>query len=214
MHPTASIAMQLLLSVLELAGTFVFAISGAMAAVQKRLDIFGLAVLAFATGTVGGITRDLLIGATPPLAIADVRYGLTTMAAALVVFFGHRLVDRISRPVAIFDAAGLSLFAVGGSIRALEYGISPVMAAVMGMITGIGGGIMRDVLIDRLPMVLAPTELYATAALLGSTITVTGMTLGWPFVPTVIVAATLCFFLRYMAMRRGWHLPVPRVGDR
>ncbi|WP_348764941.1 trimeric intracellular cation channel family protein [uncultured Salinisphaera sp.] len=203
--------MHLLLSGLELAGTFVFALSGAMAAAQKRLDIFGLAVLAFATGTVGGITRDLLIGATPPLAIADVRYGLVTMLAALVVFFGYRWVDRIARPVGVFDAAGLSLFAVGGSIRALEFGISPVMAAVMGMITGIGGGIMRDVLIDRLPMVLAPTELYATAALLGSGVAVTGVTLNWPFAPTVIGAAALCFFVRYMAMRRGWHLPVPRL---
>ena len=211
MHATGSRSMNLLLSLLELAGTFVFALSGAMAAAQKRLDIFGLAVLAFATGTVGGITRDLLIGATPPLAIADARYGAATMLAAFVVFFGYRWVDHISRPVAIFDAAGLSLFAVGGSIRALEYGISPVMAVVMGIITGIGGGIMRDVLIDRLPMVLAPTELYATAALLGSAIAVTGMTLAWPFLPTVVGAALLCFFVRYMAMRRGWHLPVPRV---
>ena len=202
--------MHLLLPGLELAGTFVFAISGAMAAVQKRLDIFGLAVLAFATGTVGGITRDLLIGATPPIAIADMRYGVTTMAAAGLVFFAHRLVEHVTRPVAIFDAAGLSLFAVGGSIRALEYGISPVMAAVMGMITGIGGGIMRDVLIARMPMVLAPTELYATPALLGSTIAVIGVTFGWPFVPTTVCGALSCFFVRYMAMRHGWCLPLPR----
>ncbi|GAB3685350.1 trimeric intracellular cation channel family protein [Salinisphaera aquimarina] len=204
--------MHLLLSVLDLAGTFVFAISGAMAAAHRRLDIFGIAVLAFATGTVGGITRDLLIGATPPLAIADPRYALMALGAAIVVFFGHRLVDRIQSPVALFDAAGLSMFAVTGTIRALDFGISPVMAAVLGMVTGIGGGIMRDVLIARIPTVLQQVELYATAALAGSALTVLGVTLDWPFVPTVIGAAVLCFFLRLMALRRGWHLPAPRVG--
>ncbi|MES1930592.1 YghA protein [Salinisphaera dokdonensis CL-ES53] len=205
--------MDLLLTVLDLAGTFVFAISGATAAVQQRLDVFGVAVLAFATGTVGGITRDVLIGATPPLAIAEPNYALMTLAAAVVVFFGHRFVDRIQSPVAIFDAAGLSMFAVTGTIRALDYGISPIMAAVMGMVTGIGGGMMRDVLIARMPAVLQPVELYATAALAGSSLTVIGATLDWPFVPTVLCAAGLCFFLRFMALRRGWRLPAPRIGE-
>lgn len=205
--------MQILLSVLDLAGTFVFAISGAMAGVHKRLDVFGIAVLAFVTGTVGGITRDLLIGSVPPLAIDDPRYGLTTLIAAIVVFFAHRLFERIQGPVAIFDAAGLSMFAVTGSIRALNFGISPAMAVVLGMLTGIGGGMVRDVLIGRIPAVLQQVELYAIAALAGAAVAVIGVELSWPFTPTALAAAALCFFVRFMSLRRGWHLPSARLDD-
>lgn len=205
--------MPTLISVLDLAGTFVFAISGAMAGVNKRLDIFGIAVLAFATGTVGGITRDVLIGATPPLAIAESRYLLITVFAAGVVFYGHRFFERIQSPVAIFDAAGLSMFAVTGGVRALDYGVPPIMAVVMGIASGIGGGIMRDVLIGRMPLVLQPLELYAVAALSGAAVAVLGVTMGWPFMPTALAAAGLCFFVRFMALRRGWRLPAPRVDD-
>lgn len=205
--------MQILLSVLDLAGTFVFAISGAMAGVHKRLDVFGIAVLAFVTGTVGGISRDLLIGSSPPLAINDIRYGFTTLIAAIVVFFAHHISDRIQGPVAIFDAAGLSLFAVTGSIRALHFGVSPVMAVGLGMLTGIGGGIVRDVLIGRIPAVLQQHELYAIAALAGAAVAVVGVELSWPFTPTALIAAGLCFFVRFMSLRHGWRLPSPRVDD-
>lgn len=205
--------MQMLLSVLDLLGTFVFALSGAMAGVHKRLDVFGLAVLAFVTGTVGGMFRDVLIGAVPPLAITDIRYASTTFIAAVGVFFAHRFLDRIQGSVAIFDAAGLSMFAVTGSIRALNYGVPAPMAVGLGMLTGIGGGMLRDVLIGRIPAVLQQSEIYAIAALAGAAVAVVGVALSLPLTPTALVAAGLCFFIRFMALRHGWHLPSPRVDD-
>lgn len=205
--------MQMLLSVLDLLGTFVFALSGAMAGVHKRLDVFGLAVLAFVTGTVGGMFRDVLIGAVPPLAITDIRYASVTFIAAVAVFFAHRLLDRIQGSVAIFDAAGLSMFAVTGSIRALNYGVPAPMAVGLGMLTGIGGGMLRDVLIGRIPAVLQQSEIYAIAALAGAAVAVVGVALSLPLTPTALVAAALCFFIRFMSLRHGWHLPSPRVDD-
>ncbi|MGB7757972.1 MAG: trimeric intracellular cation channel family protein [Salinisphaera sp.] len=204
--------MNTLLPILDLAGTFVFAISGAMAGVNKRLDIFGVAVLAFAAGNAGGILRDVLIGATPPAAIGHWRYVVVSLIAALVAFFGHRLVERVRSPVAIFDAAGLALFAVVGARKALDFGLHPVMAAVLGMLTGIGGGIVRDILLARIPAVLH-AELYAVAALAGAAVVVLGAVLALPPAATAIAGAAICFGLRFMALRHGWRLPVPRMPD-
>lgn len=204
--------MNSLLPVLDLAGTFVFAISGAMAGVNKRLDIFGVAVLAFAAGNAGGILRDVLIGATPPAAIGHWRYVVVSLIAALVAFFGHRLVERVQSPVSIFDAAGLALFAVVGARKALDFGLHPVMAAVLGMLTGIGGGIVRDILLARIPAVLH-AELYAVAALAGAAVVVLGAVLALPPAATAIVGAAICFGLRFMALRHGWRLPAPRMPD-
>src|SRR5690606_19464335 len=124
---------------LDLVGTFVFALSGAMAGVQKRLDVFGIVVLSFAAGNAGGITRDLLIGVTPPLAIHDWKYITVSILAGLAVFFWYPLIDRKKGFVQVFDAAGLSLFAVNGALKALSYGLAPIPAALLGMLTGIGG---------------------------------------------------------------------------
>lgn len=202
--------MNTLLSVLDLTGTFVFAISGAMAGVHKRLDVFGMAVLAFAAGNAGGILRDLLIGAVPPAAIGHWRYVVVSLAAAGVVFFGHRQIERLQSPVALFDAAGLALFAVVGSRKALDFGLHPAMAAVLGMLTGIGGGITRDVLLARIPAVLH-AELYAVAALAGAAVVVIGAALALPPSAAAIIGAALCFGLRFMALRHGWRLPVSRI---
>lgn len=202
-----------LLSVLDLAGTFVFALSGGLAGVNRRLDIFGVAVLAFAAGNAGGILRDLLIGASPPAAIEHWRYVTVSLIAALIVFYGHRTVERIRSPVALFDAAGLALFAVAGSAKALTFGLPPVMAAVLGMLTGIGGGMVRDILLARVPAVLQHGELYAVAALAGAAVVVIGNTLGvWP-PASALTGALLCFGLRYMALRHGWRVPVPHLPE-
>ncbi|NNC23397.1 trimeric intracellular cation channel family protein [Salinisphaera sp. USBA-960] len=201
--------MEILLPLLNLSGTFVFAISGAMAGVNRQLDVFGVSVLAFVAGNVGGIGRDVLIGALPPAAIAHVHYSLISLTAALAVFFGHRLIDHIQSPILLFDAAGLALFAVAGSQKALEYGLPAPMAAVLGMITGIGGGMTRDVLVARVPAVLSG-ELYAVAALAGATLVVIGAQLAWPPVAITLVGAGVCFAIRLGALRRGWRLPVAR----
>ena len=189
-----------LLLVLDLAGTFVFALSGAMLAVRRRLDFFGVLALSFVAGSAGGIMRDLLIGAVPPASIADWRYFAVAMAAGLIVFFCYSPISRLHRAILIFDAAGLALFAVAGAEKAVAFGLNPVMAALLGMLTGIGGGIVRDLLVARTPAVLQ-SDLYAVVG---------GHLLRWPVVPTAIAAAALCFAIRLVAIRRGWNLPVAR----
>ncbi|HET9819359.1 MAG TPA: trimeric intracellular cation channel family protein [Rhodanobacteraceae bacterium] len=202
----------LLLLVLDLGGTFVFAISGAMAAVKHRLDVFGVLVLAFAAGNAGGITRDLLIGAVPPAAIADWKYLCVSVAAGLITFFWYPVTNRFRNDVLWFDAVGLAFFAVAGAEKALVFGLSPVMAALLGMLTGIGGGMLRDVLVTEIPAVLR-ADLYALAALAGAGVVVAGHVLHLSAVASTIVGGVLCFVLRFMAIRYGWHLPTARVSE-
>jgi uncharacterized membrane protein YeiH len=208
-----------LLLVLDLVGTFVFALSGATAGVKKRLDLFGVLVLSFAAGNAGGIARDLLIGTVPPAAISDWRYLAASLLAGIITFLRAAVIDRLSSPVLLFDAAGLGLFAVAGTQKALALGLNPVMAALLGMLTGIGGGMTRDVLLAEIPVVLR-TDLYAVAALAGAAVVVIGAVLRVPAATATIAGAVLCFGLRFLAIRRGWHLPVagepeqpaPRAG--
>jgi uncharacterized membrane protein YeiH len=197
-----------LLFFLDLAGTFVFAISGAMLGVRRGLDIFGVLVLSFAASSAGGIARDLLIGSVPPAAISDWRYLGVAMLAGLIIFIWYSPFAQRQTAILIFDAAGLALFAVSGSEKALAFGLNPLMAALLGMLTGIGGGMTRDLLVARTPVVLQPGDLYAIAALGASALVVTGHLLGWPVVPTTLGAAAVCFLIRLAAIRRGWSLPV------
>jgi uncharacterized membrane protein YeiH len=198
-----------ILVVLDLTGTFVFALSGAMAGVKHRLDLFGVLVLSFAAGNVGGITRDLLIGAVPPPAIADWRYIGVSILAGLVTFQWARIIDRLRGSVLILDAAGLALFAVSGALKALAVHLHPVAAVLLGALTGIGGGMVRDVLVAEVPAVLRG-ELYAVAALAGAAVVVVGRLLQLPSVAVTLAGAALCFGLRFMAIRRGWRLPIAR----
>jgi uncharacterized membrane protein YeiH len=203
---------------LDLIGTFVFALSGAVAGVKQRLDIFGVLVLSFAAASAGGIMRDLLIGSVPPVAIRDWRYLAASLLAGLLVFVWFPRSRRLSRArnlVLIFDAAGLGLFAVAGTQKALGYGLNPVTAPLLGMLTGIGGGMLRDVLVSEIPNVLR-ADLYAVAALAGALVVVVGYLLGAAPSGAAAIGATLCFFLRLLAIRRGWHLPVarPRPDER
>jgi uncharacterized membrane protein YeiH len=193
----------------DLTGTFVFAVSGAAAAVKHRLDAFGVLVLCFAAGNAGGITRDIMIGAFPPAAIRDWRYVGVSVLAGVITFFGYPLINRLKSPVLLFDAAGLGLFCVAGADKALAFHAGPVAATLLGMVTGIGGGMVRDVLVMEVPTVLR-TELYAVAALLGAAFTVGGQRLGMPLHVAAPVGAVLCITLRLLALRYGWHLPVAR----
>jgi uncharacterized membrane protein YeiH len=194
---------------LDLLGTFVFALSGAAAGVKSKLDLFGLMVLAFAAGNAGGITRDLLIGAVPPSAISDWRYLGVSLLAGLVTFFWYPDIDVRRRPVLLFDGAGLALFAVTGTEKALAAGLNPVMAIFMGVLTGIGGGMLRDVLVNQTPTVLQ-ADIYALAALAAGVVVVIGHVLHYPAFAMMTVGALLCFWLRVMAIYRGWHLPIAR----
>jgi uncharacterized membrane protein YeiH len=199
-----------LLAAFDLAGTFVFALSGATAAVRHRLDAFGILVLCLAAGNSGGIARDVMIGALPPAAINEWRYVAVSILAGLIVFFAYPLINRLSSPVLLFDAAGLGLFCVAGADKALAFHAGPVAATLLGMVTGIGGGMVRDVLVMEIPSVLR-TELYAVAALLGAAFTVTGQRLGMPLHLAAPIGAALCITLRLLAVRYGWHLPVARL---
>ena len=198
------------LLVLDLIGTFVFALSGAAAGVRQRLDLFGVLVLSFAAASAGGIMRDLLIGAVPPSAISDWRYLGVSLLAGLVIFFWYPVSERLPKLanlVLIFDGAGLAVFAVAGTQKALGYGLNPVMSALLGMLTGVGGGMLRDVLVAQVPTVLR-SELYAVAALVGASVVVAGHVLNFPPTAMAIAGAVLCFGIRLIAIRRGWRLPV------
>lgn len=198
------------LLVLDLIGTFVFALSGAVVGVKRRLDIFGVLVLSFAAASAGGITRDLLIGSVPPSAIRDWRYMAASVLGGLLVFIWFPRSQRSSRVrsfVLLFDAAGLGLFAVTGTQKALGYGLNPVMASLLGMLTGIGGGMMRDVLVAEIPNVLR-SDLYAVAALAGAAVVVLGHQLNITPTLVAVAGALICFGLRLLAIRRRWQLPV------
>ncbi|MCW5745494.1 MAG: trimeric intracellular cation channel family protein [Alphaproteobacteria bacterium] len=201
--------MEVLLLTLDLAGTYVFAISGAMAGVRRRLDLFGVLVLSFAAANAGGIARDLLIGAVPPAAIRDWRYLAVSLVAGVTIFYRHSLVARLRHPVLVFDSAGLALFAVAGTHKALASGLEPPMAALLGMLSGIGGGMVRDVLLAEIPVVLR-AELYAVAALAGAAVVVIGAWLHLPMAAAMVAGAVICFTLRMLAIRYGWQLPIAR----
>jgi uncharacterized membrane protein YeiH len=194
---------------LDLVGIFVFAVTGALVAVRKNLDIFAALVLAGVTGLGGGFIRDVLIDATPPAALTDWRYLLAPVAAGLLTFAFHPAIGRLERVVTVFDAVGLALFCVTGALKAVEYGLGPVPAALMGMVTGIGGGMMRDVLAGNVPVVFEG-NLYATPALSGAVVAVL---LDRTDLPVMVVAAagfSTCLVWRLLALVRGWSAPLPR----
>lgn len=201
--------METFLLTLDLVGTFVFALSGAIAGVKHRVDLFGVLVLSYAASSSGGIARDVLIGAVPPAALSDWRYIAVSLLAGLITFFWYPLIDRLRSPVLVFDAAGLALFAVSGALKALTFHLGPVAAVLLGVLTGIGGGMVRDLLVTQVPTVLH-AELYAVAALAGAAVVVIGHMLQFPPALATVAGAVLCFGLRFMAIRRGWGLPVAR----
>ncbi|WP_370865775.1 trimeric intracellular cation channel family protein [Nocardioides agariphilus] len=196
------------LVVLDLVGIFVFAISGALVAVRRDLDIFGVLVLAGTTGLGGGFLRDVLIGAAPPTALADWRYLMVPVGAGLVTFAFHGAVGRVERLITVFDAFGLALFCVTGSLKALNYGLDPVPAALLGMVTAIGGGIARDLLAGRVPEVFRG-ELYATPALAGATVVVVLDLLDQPTLVMAAAGAGVCLVWRLLALRLHWRAPMP-----
>ena len=196
------------LVVLDLLGIFVFAVSGGLIAVRKQLDIFGVLVLPGATGLGGGFIRDVLIDATPPAALDDWRYLLVPVAAGLICFWFHPALGRVERVVGIFDAFGLALFCVTGALKALDHGLGPAPAALMGMVTAIGGGIVRDLLAGRVPQIFRG-ELYATPAIAGAALTVALDRAGLPFGVVALTGAGVCLAWRLLAMWRGWNAPHP-----
>lgn len=202
------------LPALELLGVFVFGLTGALAAARKELDALSLLILAAAAGLGGGILRDVLIGAVPPVGVSDWRLLSAAAAAGVVTFFFHHRVARIERAVLYLDAAGLGLFAVAGTLKALQLGTSPLTAVIVGVLTGVGGGVIRDLLAGEPPRLFAEREYYATPAILGAAAfaaawraDVQGPLVTWGSVLVVVV-------LRLLAIQRDWEVPAPRPPRR
>jgi uncharacterized membrane protein YeiH len=192
----------------DLVGVAVFAASGASAAVAKRLDLFGVVFVGFVAALGGGIVRDLVVDQAPPLAFADWRYAATAVVASAVVFRLHPQFARLRTTVLVLDAAGLALFTVTGTLRALDAQVPPVGACLVGMLTGIGGGLGRDLLTGEIPVVLR-REIYAVAALVGAATVVALNSLDRTGPVPLTAAAALVFGLRLVALRRRWSAPVP-----
>jgi uncharacterized membrane protein YeiH len=195
--------------VLDLVGTFAFALNGALTATRiTRLDIVGVVTLGMITAIGGGMIRDVLLGDLPPATFSDGRYLAVAAGGSLVAFLFGRGLDRLSRTILLLDAAGLSLFAVSGALKALDLGVGPAQAVILGALTGVGGGTLRDVLIREVPAVLT-SGLYAIPALLGALIVVVGAELGFAETAAAVVAAIACFALRMIGVRYGLDAPGP-----
>ena len=191
---------------IDLAGTFAFAVSGAVAAKEKGLDVFGVLVVAFTVACGGGIMRDVCIGAIPPAGLSDWRYLLVSMIAALTTMGLSGVIKLLNRPVLLFDALGLSLFAVSGAEKALSMGHNNEVAILLGMLTAVGGGVIRDIFLNRIPVIFEK-EVYASAALIGAIVVVTGHYLGMPDDWNFPAGFAVCLVIRLLALKYHWELP-------
>jgi uncharacterized membrane protein YeiH len=196
-----------LILVLNLLGTFAFGLSGGILAVRKRMDLFGVLVLSVATGLGGGIMRDIILGHAPPSTLTDWRYIAAAALPGLLVFVRYSRVIHHTSFITGFDAVGLGIFTVTGTTIALNAGLDPVPSALLGILTGVGGGVLRDVLAAEVPLVLR-SEIYAVASMLGATIIILAGQTGLSGIPADIVAAIATFALRMVSIRKGWRIPI------
>lgn len=200
--------------ILDLTGTFAFALNGALTALRvARVDIVGVVTLGMFTALGGGIVRDILLNALPPATFSDWRYLTVAAVGGLVAFFFGRGLDRLAKPILLLDAAGLSLFAVSGALKALEYDVGFGQAVILGTITAVGGGTLRDVLIREIPSVLT-SGLYAIPALVGALVVVTAERLDAATLPAAIAAAAVCFIIRMLGVRYALNAPSPPGSKR
>ncbi|MGV9747813.1 trimeric intracellular cation channel family protein [Rhodococcus zopfii] len=200
----------MLLKILELVGIVAFAMSGALVGVVKRLDLFGVCLVGVFTAVGGGIVRDLLLDIHPPTSLSSWRILGTALGASLLVFFLHRAVSKLTREILILDALGMGLFATTGATIALDAGARPLAAALIGATAAIGGGILRDVLVNEVPLLLQ-RDLYAIPALLGAAVLVAAHELGLGQNLSLVLGTVLATGLRLLALWRGWSLPQPRL---
>lgn len=198
------------LLLLDLLGVFAFALTGGLVAVRKGFDIFGVVVLSATAGLGGGVLRDVLIGAIPPVGVSDWRLVGAACAAGLVTFAFHPSVRRTESLIRILDAVGLGFFAIAGSLKALELDLAPLTAVVVGVLTGVGGGMIRDLLAGEVPHILAHRELYAIPAFIGTIAYVIAWNAGLDDAVTAGAAALLITALRLAAVRWDWRAPAPR----
>jgi uncharacterized membrane protein YeiH len=192
--------------VLDLCGTFFFAISGCLLAARRGFDIVGSLLLGSLTGLGGGVVRDLVIGVAPT-AFAQPVYLVPPAAAVLLVYFLAQGVQRFPRTLLVFDAGGLALFCTTGAVKALDAGMNPVAAVLLGVTTGVGGGLLRDVVANQVPQLFNPRDIYAVPALLGSALITVLWQLGLFNVLSQVGVAAVVFLLRLLSLRYGWRIP-------
>ncbi|MCR2811298.1 MULTISPECIES: TRIC cation channel family protein [unclassified Microbacterium] len=193
-------------TLLDFLGTFFFAVSGSLLAAHRGFDIVGSVLLGFLTGLGGGVIRDLILGVTPT-AFSQPIYLLAPLAAAGLVFFLYAAVERLPRTLLVFDAAGLGLFCTTGATKALDLGMNPVAAALLGVTTGVGGGLLRDVVANRDPQLFDPNDLYAIPAMLGAAIITAAWLVGWRHPVTQLAVGVLVFAFRLASLRFRWRAP-------
>jgi uncharacterized membrane protein YeiH len=200
---------------LDLLGVFFFAVSGSLLAARKDFDLVGSLLLASLAGLGGGVVRDLVID-TVPAAFSSPVYLVPPLLAAVLVYFLFSGVERASAPLVVFDAAGLALFCVTGTLKALEFGLNPVAAVLLGVTTAVGGGLLRDVVANEVPRLFDPRDVYALPAMVGAVLTAVLSQAGWFLLGSGVAVASLVFALRVLAWRYGWHAPraVRRCGTR
>ncbi|OWU85205.1 membrane protein [Oceanicola sp. 22II-s10i] len=198
-----------LLVTLNVLGTFVFGLSGALVAIRRRLDLFGILVLAAATGVAGGMIRDLLLGDTPPEALRNLWPMTIAASAGVCAFFFGPLIEKMKRPVMVLDAVGLGVFAVAGCHKAMFYGLDTPGAVLLGVMTAVGGGMLRDIMAAEVPRVLHE-EVYALAALCGAAVYAVSFRSGVPYTWAVGGSVLLAVGLRLASVRYGWRLPRAR----
>ncbi|GAA1740029.1 trimeric intracellular cation channel family protein [Isoptericola hypogeus] len=199
-------------TMLEVLAVFVAAVSGGLAAVRKRFDAFGVLVLAWTTGLGGGILRDVLIGDTPPVGITSWRLVVAALAAGMIIFFFHPGLERMRRSILVLDAAALAMFVLQGTTKALDLGTGALAAVVVGVLTAVGGGILRDVLVGEVPLVFADRQLYAVPALVGAGLTAALWQLGWLQLWTEVMVVVLVLGFRLVSLARGWAVPPAGPG--
>ena len=197
---------------LDLVGTFAFALNGALTALRvARLDIVGVVTLGMITALGGGIIRDVMLGSLPPATFRDWRYLVVAATGGLIAFVFGRGLDRLNTPITVLDAAGLSLFAVTGANKALLFDLGPAQAVILGAVTAVGGGTIRDVLVRQIPTVLS-SGLYAIPALIGATAMVVMTELHVPGLAAGLGAAALCFVIRMIGVHYDLDAPMPRTA--
>lgn len=195
--------------VLNLIGTFAFGLTGGIQAVRKKMDLFGVLVLSVATGLGGGVMRDILLGHIPPATLSDWWYPAVASLGGIVIFVWFSAVIHHGRFLTAFDAVGLGIFTVTGTTIALGSGLNPAASALLGMLTGVGGGVLRDVLAAEVPLIFR-SEIYAVASLFGAVIVIVAFETGLLAVPAEIIATAAVFTLRELSVRRGWKIPVSK----
>ncbi|MHA7140924.1 trimeric intracellular cation channel family protein [Arthrobacter sp. Sr33] len=196
---------------IDLLGVFFFAVSGSLLAARKGFDLVGSLLLASLAGLGGGVARDLIID-TVPAAFSNPFYLLPPVLATLLVYFLFSGVERVSNLLVVFDAAGLGLFCITGTVKALEFGLHPVAGILLGVTTAVGGGLLRDVVANEVPQLFDPRDIYALPAMLGAGLTTLLVSNGWFNVATGGVVAALVFTLRVLAWRFSWRAPLAVLG--